>query len=446
VDHQSWDDAIAAGGDVPEDEREFRPGRFHVEAAEGTNPYPLLEDWNYYWEFEDGPHYKPGLQTVGVDDAQSSFDTSIPKLFLNQATVDQINTDTGPEAPDFEFLAYAVQVEEDRLNREILDKYAEEGALRDDINWAMDAAGIRARDDYLLQKADAQAGRVLKDHEGNWVRAQQYVLKPDDQTVQVLNVCLRGNGSNRGLSTMDFTTRFTTPITGKIQELPWADYLTASDYLIDPPEVTRYVEGLDLSPMELASMSVKFTNPAEESLTESRGFGEKILSDGYWRQEIQNETLAVSSGAVSKTYDFAGSGWSLEPPSDDTYVIQPLAQYQLPTGFQYVFSHEGTLRFVDVVAHAVGDADTVDNTGIQLEHEGFFPDIWRMLATNSAETASYIGSNNLEIVIDKNIIPDPNTDVSTSFFSNPIDVVYIPMSRMLWKGGSWAGNASPLPQ
>ena len=130
--------------------------------------------------------YEYGLQTVGSDE------NGDPVLFLDPETLEAVNRSG--------FMAYAVQVEEDRLNREILAMHREAARdeIRNQVGYALEYGDIRERDDWLTRKADAQAGRVLKDREGNWVRVQQYVLRPDESTVQVLNVCLRDGGDQAG--------------------------------------------------------------------------------------------------------------------------------------------------------------------------------------------------------------------------------------------------------
>ena len=69
-------------------------------------------------------------------------------------------------------------------------------------------------------------------------------------------------------------------------------------------------------------------------------------------------------------------------------------------------------------SYVVGD---IDSTG---RSKGGTDEIWDALRINEPG-APKIGSNNLEICIDNGM--------NTNIFSNPIDVVYIPMSRMLWK-------------
>ena len=149
---------------------DFKPGTFSSDGS--NNGFP--GSW-------PNGNYPPGLQTVGEDNGEAT-------LFTPDTTVTRINSDG--------FLAYAVQAEEDRINKKIRDMHL--NATNTDIYQSIDNAitynNIRSRDDLLMQKADAQAGRVLKDRNGNWVRVGQYIHKGkdsagnDNRMVQVLNV------------------------------------------------------------------------------------------------------------------------------------------------------------------------------------------------------------------------------------------------------------------
>ncbi len=449
VDLASWDSALESGRDVAGVEWNrgngswYRPGLFNTVDEAGTNPYPQMEEWGYYWEFVDGPSYEPGLQTVGTDQ-----DSVVPKLFLNQATLDTINTYTGPDAPDFGFLAYAVQVEEDRLNQQILDMHRAEaeGEMLDDINWQLQSGDIRSRDDYLLQQADAQAGRVLKDREGNWVRTQQYVLRLDSQTVQVLNVSLRGSGNYAGLSTIGFTTRLAEPYDGNLKQLPWNLWLqtegTQGDRYWAPGEIPgsyRYVSTTSGVPT-LAEMSVQFTSPGD-SLAETRTFLGKSNDDT--RQIIDNEFLDVGSTRYTYTDDWRTASpdeYWVYPEGYDTGFDGP--DDNNPWGFYYMQRYgpynddpmQDQIRsFITARFYVVGDADGSDNIGVSPEdysqgedsRENAIRDVWDALRVNqpSTEAGIYdtrqIGNNNLEMRFSGDV---------------DMDVVYIPMSRMVWKG------------
>ena len=77
--------------------------------------------------------------------------------------------------------------------------------------------------------------------------------------------------------------------------------------------------------------------------------------------------------------------------------------------------------------HAVGDEDDSGN----YQYPGRVDDIWDALAVNESFHPTVGNGKNLEIVIDPAADGDPGRVVNT--FNDPIDVVYVPMSRMLWK-------------
>ena len=175
-------------------------------------------------------------------------------------------------------LAYAVQVEEDRLNKKILEMYEQDikdSIRRENVINALKAGDIRTRDALLTQEADAKAGRVTKDHEGNWVRAQQYILRPDAKTVKVLNVCLRGQdaGSLSGLSTMDFTTILKTDYQGDLRALPWGKWLDTErdlEFFGDAVLTDMEFDSDNETTPQPREMYVQFKNPAGEAIKFNR--------------------------------------------------------------------------------------------------------------------------------------------------------------------------------
>jgi len=384
---------------------EWAPGEFKEEGSWSSDDYD-------YWT-----GYKYGLQTVGQDGYESA-----PKLFTNQETLDRINGDC--------FLAYAVQVEEDRLNEQIIERAHRANTIkaRVAVYKAQGYGDIRARDAALTEMADAQSGRVLRDRNGKRVRVQQYVLRHNDSegrtSVQLLNVCLRGEAD---LSTMDFTTKFTEDYTGDLRNLPWNEWLDTQKNQYGEIVLFKYVRTTAEAP-ELDNMYVKFTNPASESLQESRVFDAKAVLDiepDTFSQLITSDQLTLTSQVGSETYNYAGSS-----PGDNEYaiVLNPVANDGNPDGFRYMINPggEGVYQYINVAFYVVGDAHRADNQDVigGYDGEGFgFKDIWDALRVNE-QGAPNIGNNNLEIAI---------TDAEKNFFSKPIDVVYIPMSRMLWK-------------
>jgi tetratricopeptide (TPR) repeat protein len=366
-------------------------------------------------ERENSPSVK-GYGSIDLSWEFASSDVAAEKSGLNRA----IEMAVDPEAEEI-FLAYAVQVEKDRLNTRILEMHQEAVKDRirlDTINTALKHAELRIRDDWFTQNADARSGRVLKDEKGNWVRVQQYILRPDDKTVQVLNVCLRGgSGDLAGLSVMDFTTQFkdSLPAGRDLRSLPWNKWLEtrsaqAEGRYVHSPEYKGYEQ---VNP-QLDSMYVKFTNAGNESLKESRGFD--IRSNDV--QYIISEQLTINNSP--KPYDFTTGS-----PGSAQYAVMPNAgNGNNPRGFDYVLGDGNT---IETAFYVVGDGDRDNNQGIsEVDYSNIeFNDIWDALRVNEGYVTgdAGIGNNNLEIAI----------DAEKNLFAKPIDLIYIPMSRMLWK-------------
>lgn len=317
-------------------------------------------------------------------------------------------------------LAYAVQVEEDRLNKKILEMYEQDikdSIRRENVINALKAGDIRTRDALLTQEADAKAGRVTKDHEGNWVRAQQYVLRPDAKTVKVLNVCLRGQdaGSLSGLSTMDFTTILKTDYQGDLRALPWGKWLDTErdlEFFGDAVLTDMEFDSDNETTPQPREMYVQFKNPAGEAIKFNRKFGEEIPIEykNSFLQPIAEETLSISSNKLgSRSYAYSRNGGS------GTFSVAETDQ-----GIEYVLSDSGgTTKFLDIALYLADDYGTRQQAiAAQDEYE----EIWDALRVNEPDSPS-IGSNNLEISIDE----------GGSIFAKPLDLVYIPMARMEWK-------------
>jgi hypothetical protein len=167
-------------------------------------------------------------------------------------------------------------------------------------------------------------------------------------------------------------------------------------------------------------MHVKLTNPAGEYLKESRWFGEKTYS--VIHQFVMGEELELSSLKTGKhTYGYNYTDALTEPelyPANK--VALPEGDYGIKNiegaGFHYTFAGDKSMNvaFFKLDDYGDGPVESVD-----------FGDLWDALRVNEPSSwgSPQIGNNNLEIAID----PQAN------YFDKPIDVIYIPMSRMLWK-------------
>ncbi len=409
----------------------YKPGLFSSSAGAG------YLNWGYEWTPTTGvPNpYQPGLQMIGMVNGNV-------ELLTDTASLNAINNDA--------FLAYTVQVEEDRLNRTILDMHRLEaqGNLLLTINDALTSGDIRTRDDLLLQQADAQSGRVLMDHDGNWIRVQQYILRPDNTTIQVLNVNLRGGGEHAGLSCMDFTTTLNSsfPITSDLRALPWSDWLHTRGPQMPTGQGEadwRYISSNNDS---LAGMSIRLTSPSGDYLLESRLFGASTTWINGSGQPITSETLELSFNGHVGNFTYT-TDWQNAPR--DEYWLFSDTNFQLsqqsthPAPFYYMqrtgpFHDNPALDQVSPLVTAqffvVGDghispdpsSGIQGNQGVsQNDYSNIgFTDIWDALRVNeSDESASWIGQNNLEMLFTKASLSGPTPS---------INLVYIPMSRMVW--------------
>ena len=406
----------------------YEPGQFQAAqnswGFEWTGPYGL----SYNWAAGTGMAYLPGLQLVGTGPY------GVLKAFVDPDTLDRINSDP--------FLAYSVQVEEDRLNREILEmkRRAWQADQVDDVVWQLQNGDIRTRDDYLMQKADAQAGRVLVDRDGNWVRVQQYVLRHEHQdaagnpvtSIQVLNVCLRGgSGPQAGLSSLEFTTNLDLQLQENqdLRQLPWHDWLDTEGPQQPtqpppgyPPEY-RYV----YSPGGLESMYVLMESPGGRHLKESRSFAP--VEDGI--QRISQETLELAIGSpLDGTYNYTGDWLNAGPGEywvyhDGDFVYSPQGHDPAPFYYMYRYGQgqDQVGQLASMEFHVLGDGDTPQNRGISGEDYSWVPftDIWDSMRANVSET-TYIGQNNLEMVLRQGL----GGEVA-------VDIVYIPLPNMIWR-------------
>ena len=455
--YSSLDEAIVHIANNPNTlDDDFRPGSGY---GGYDTAWEGIERWDYYPanslphdRFIDG-QYEYGLQTVGgyggYGGLQGGYSGSPwqGKQYTPYYTQEKLDQDN--------FLAYVVQVEEDRVNEKILEmsSRADWQALKNGIR---DYDNIKERDAFFVQNADAQAGRVMKDIHGNWVRVQQYVLRPDAKTVQVLNVSLReaGDPNLSGMSTIDFKTTFTDEL-GEYQDfkrLPWGDYLTTR-YDDGDNKLIRYYASFA---EELFSMTVKFTNPGNESVTESRYFHTMDYTSSVYGNDFNGNPYDavqyVSSGILSLqnavTTQSYGNSFDREL-QDDSWVME-IPEYQYKANFVvgdaggYYGSNQTTYtardeieinpenKILDVNIHAVVDDYSGSYgtgglpSGEPASAELSARDIWAVLGANEPGGVFVSEGESVEI-----IMSNPGNDEG-GFFAKPIDTIFIPMSHMLW--------------
>ncbi len=374
-----------------------------------------------------------GLQTLGVDDG-------FPIVRLPEGVLEQINNDP--------FLAYAVQVEEDTLNQQALTLHKDAANERDnvplynDINKVLrnialnvqSANYIKARDAFLLQKEDAQAGRVLRDREGILVRTQQYILRPSEKSVQMISVSLRGTGPNAGLTTIDWRTDFEEAIPEDLglQYLDWDDWLFTEygnrRYINN--ETFFYDENEQEIPLNLSSMSITFATDSSY-IKHARSFMPKVKEI----QVIDTETLELQSvSPYDGLYRYVVP-WDADPTEGEFYLDNFVTvggeinreDATSPTGFSYYGVRDGQQqKLLTAWFYVLGDYYNEPPPQLSFNGTGGpfgFLDIWHVMMVN--ENSLNIGPNNLEIAF---FAPGTSPLEDDAI----IDAVYIPMNRMVW--------------
>ena len=329
------------------------------------------------------------------------------------------------------FMAYAVQVEEDIVNREIARMYndalngiaEEKWRIRDAVESAAAYSQIKTRDAWFTQNADAKAGRVLRDRHGDWVRVQQYVVRPTDNSVQFLSASLRNDNGAPALSTLAFATVFAGDggaLPGDLTTLPWSDwlntiekpyapYVSAYAYEIPGSATTlKYVESIKAPVLE--SMTVTLQNPGRQTFQEQRTF----YTQQNFVQFVKNETLNLAGEQFENRYDitfFNGNVDSASVALD--YTVGDYAA----GAFQYEFTHRDDPVHVSLFELTGNWASPVKAK-----------DIWDALRVEeSGGPAFKYGGQALEIVVE---------DGAQDAAFEPFDVLYIPMSHMIWKNES----------
>jgi len=444
---------------------DFRPGywdHYADEEIEGWDGLANANDSYFYWpptisfnnqypDDETTGKYMYGLQTIGYHSGKGLLQYT---PWYTQSKLEKSN-----------FLAYVVQVEEDRVNEKILSMSGRED-WNDLVNGTRDYKNIRDRDAFFVKNADAQAGRVMKDIHGNWVRVQQYILRPDSSTVKVLNVSLReGGGDLSGMSTIDFTTKFTSeiPADKSLRSLPWNNYLTTLHDQWNNKFIKYFYNPEDqYGAAPVQSMSVKFSNPGNESVAESRAFygiGEiedifpaasltvTALADDIVRQYVSNETLTLVNAVqtadiyqnqfdkrIGSTGDIFGDG-----PLVSSYQYTSYFSGNAQSGYygsnQTEFDRITDIsiapetKILDVNFYRVHDdysgmgPEDLPGSHVAFEEFGAM-DIWKVLLAGEWAGPFVYPHESIEIVM--------NNPSGSGFFTNPIDTIYIPMSHMVW--------------
>jgi len=338
-------------------------------------------------------------------DADTDHIPDIEDAFFNSPNLDETTPD--------------IYGSRDRIREEIKEIIARNN-LRDEIQDMINDTEIRHLDAAMDQVVDAQTGKVLRDRQGYRVRIEQYVLRPDSYTVQLLNVNLRTQeaGSLSGLNTLDWTTRFSQSIdnlTGQqLRNLPWNDYLLGNPVEHGSIRPTYYPDWTQ----------VRFDNSQGNAFMEKKDFS--VLTDvgcrtfHNWQQSILWDKVSFDCG--STWYSFTTSNIS-GGNNPDGFRITP---YSLDTSYN-----------VDIRFYIISDSGTLVNSDGKA-----FDSIWGFLAVNMPKASNEsirrvnkrnIGDNNLEIRLSSKF-------GGTTF--RDIDLIYVPWDRQNWSNDHSWGSGS----
>jgi hypothetical protein len=278
----------------------------------------------------------------------------------------------------------------------------EEGDIRNDIAQHRKDIYWRDMDARVTQLTDAQMHKVMKDRWGNRVRVEQYIMRPADNQVQILDINLRtadASGDDRhGLATLSFTTTFNRNIEGdELNELPWQDYLNvfedSGSYRITSSDETYYqVGGSDPKLAYPTKMEIDLAHN-NDSIEETLWFEDRTYSTD-WYQDI------------SETYQFMVNGNEEYSSIADYYAAVSLtsAGFTLPVAGDYTL---------------VADFYVISNTGEPLSGDYTYDDLRDML---SVGLFSLNNGANLEAIYN-----------CGGVFDEPIDVIVSPMKDTNWQ-------------
>ncbi len=308
--------------------------------------------------------------------------------------------------------------EKDMVWQEMNRKLLEQQFLRQEIRDILEANQERRVDGYIEKIADAQMGKIFKDIHGNRVRVEQYVLRPDSDIVELLNVNLRAGDD---LTVLKWRTHFNKSLdtlpTGGLKGLPWNDYLDTqwawTAYINSP-----YQEQ-GIYPSE---MFVGFSHNKD-------GFaeGRKLAERQNDKQTIYDRNLTINNfnGSNPMDYKYNSEG----PQPDGTFSVDAEQRnsdiggaVNNPMGFTYNYAsttgEKGELKASFYVISELGvRQDGYDSLRVD--------DIWDALRVNMGDAAKDVGANNLEMIFN-----------STLFQYGPIDLVYVPFDKLEWKSDS----------
>ncbi|MDD5680323.1 MAG: FecR family protein [Candidatus Omnitrophica bacterium] len=374
-----------------------------------------------------------GWELLVVEPYESADGETLADLFSNEAGGEN-DPRLGDKVSELAAAAVELYDERDIIWQEMRNKLLEREYLRSSIYEILDGNRERRLEGYIEKISDAQMGKVLKDIHGNRVRMEQYILRPSSNTVELLNVNLRGTND---LTTMEWVTNFNTSLdnlpTGQLKTLPWNSYLS-TQYVAGIP---MYIQSPDQpSGIYPAGMSIKFSHNSD-AFQESRRFSDRNVS--LRTQGITDQRLWVSNFNDGNAMAYFPSAGSYQPPG--TYSIQSDRRNaddedgggigSNPKGFQYNFASLSGYGSIGAAFYIISDGG-VKQDGSSLKMN----DIWDALRVNLPGSGKHqIGDNNLEMIFS-----------SAQFQDGTIDLIYVPMMSMEWQDETYVPFPAESPQ
>jgi len=122
-------------------------------------------------------------------------------------------------------------------------------ALLNDAIEVREKSDIELKQDLAERIHDVQMGKVLTDVNGYRVRVDEYILRPQPNTIQLLNICKRTDGANAGITSLEMNDVFNKNLPDNFMDVrknlngdAWLDttkapeyYLLSSNYQITNP-------------------------------------------------------------------------------------------------------------------------------------------------------------------------------------------------------------------
>lgn len=363
------------------------------------------------------------------------------------------------------------------------DDDEDKNLLRADIEQLLENNGIRNLDDRMTRIADAQMGKVMTDIHGYRVRVEQYILRPDNKIVQILDINLRGGEAEglAGLTVLDWTTKFNRDVShSELQSLPWEDYLTVitdseahSTYYITS-NADSYQQG-GSEAIYPDNMRITFSH-GDDSISEYTNFGSHTRSeelDNAYHQHITGYDLSINGDTmIDDMVDFVNSTTNTDGnPAGFTTDLGSTGRlyYDQSDGTLWIYEDEthryriDTRNFTFDSYGLTGAFHGIDDSGNLIDGSFSINSIMNVLKVGFCQLGN---GSNLESIFDfmketttgaqsrrqdserlnesgrwvnDNSRNTSWTDTgststaSTSMFSSPIDIIIVPQSDSRWR-------------